>query len=89
MVSQRVWSLWFRQVVMVPVGHKEVAARAGVASTPKPWWVVVDSGTEEGVGRMVELGDALQAFAATVEVDGAGGYGQLASELGAMDGQKD
>ena len=49
---------------------------------------MVDSGTVEGVGRAVELGVALHAFAATVEVDGARGDGQLAPELEVLDGQK-
>ena len=35
----------------------------------------------EGARRAVELGVALQAFAATVEVDGALGDGQLAMQL--------
>ena len=42
----------------------------------------------EGVGRAVELGVALQAFAATVEVGGALGDGQLAMQLGDLGCQK-
>ena len=46
----------------------------------------MNSGTVEGVGighwcRAVELDEALQAFAAIVEVDGTGSDGQLATEL--------
>ena len=42
----------------------------------------------EGARKAVELGVALQAFAATVEVDGALGDGQLAMQLGDLSGQK-
>ena len=42
----------------------------------------------EGARRAVELGVALQAFAATVEVDGALGGGQLAMRLGDLGGKK-
>ena len=38
--------------------------------------------------RAVELDGALQAFAATVEVDGASGDGQLAKQLGDLGGQE-
>ena len=55
---------------------------AGEATVAESWWVVVDSSTVEWVGRAVELDVALQAFAATVEVDGASGDGQLAKQLG-------
>ena len=60
------------------------------AAAAKPWWVVVDSNTVEGVGRAVELDVALQAFVATVEVDGVLGDGQLAmhAQLGGLGGQK-
>ena len=44
--------------------------------------------TVEGAGRAEELGVALQAFVATVEVDGAKGDGQLAKQLGALGGQE-
>ena len=46
----------------------------------------MDSSTVEGVGRAVELDVALQAFVATVEVDGALGDGQLAMQLGDLGG---
>ena len=49
---------------------------------------MVDSSSVEGVGRAVELGVALKTFAATVEVDGALGDGQLAVQLGDLGGQK-
>ena len=42
----------------------------------------MDSSTGEGAGRAMGLGGALQAFAATVEVAGALGDGQLAMQLG-------
>ena len=58
-------------------------AEAGVkAAADESWWEVVDSSTMEGAGRAVELDMALRAFAATVEVDGALGDGQLAIQLG-------
>ena len=44
--------------------------------------------TAEGAARAVELSTALQAFAATVEVDGALGDGQLAVQLGNLGGQE-
>ena len=56
------------------------------AAAAESWWVVVDSSTVEGVGRAVELDVALQAFAATVGVDGALGDGQLAMQLGDLGG---
>ena len=43
---------------------------------------MVYSNTVEGAGRAVELNGTLQAFAATVEVAGALGDGQLAMQLG-------
>ena len=49
-------------------------------------WVVVDSSTVEGAGSTVELGMALRAFAANVEVDGALGDGQLAMQVGDLGG---
>ena len=49
--------------------------RARRAVGPEPWWAVVDSSTEDGVGGAVKLEEALRAFA--VEVDGAEGDGQL------------
>ena len=58
------------------------------AAADEPWWVVVDNSTMEGVGRTVELDTALQAFAATVEVGGAVGGGQLTMQLGDLGGQK-
>ena len=44
--------------------------------------------TEEGAGRVVELGVAIQAFVEAVEVDGAKGDGQLAKQLGDLGGQE-
>ena len=64
------------------------AAAVEEATAAESWWVVVDSSTVEGVGRAVELDVALQAFVATVEVDGAWGDGQLAMQLGDLGGQK-
>ena len=52
------------------------------------WWDVLDSDKMEGVGRAVELNMVLQAFAATVEVDGALDDGQLAMQFGGLGGQK-
>ena len=45
--------------------------------------------TVEGAARTMELELALQAFAATVEVDDAHGDGQLAKQLGDLGGQED
>ena len=65
----------------------EAGAEAGVeAAANVSWWEVVNSSTLEGAGRAVELDMALQAFAATVEVDGALGDGQLAMQLGDLGG---
>ena len=55
--------------------------RARRAAEPEPWWAVLDSGTEEGMGAVVELGEALEAFALSVEVAGLEGDGQLLTEL--------
>ena len=49
---------------------------AGEATVVESWWVVVDSSTVEGAGRVVELDVARQACVATVEVDGTWGDGQ-------------
>ena len=47
------------------------------------------SSTEDGVGGAAELEEAaLRAFAVAVEVNGAGGDGQLAAELGNMGGEE-
>ena len=51
-----------------------------------PWCGMGGSGKVLGVGRAVELKMALQAFAVTVEVDGALGGGQLAMQLGDLGG---
>ena len=48
----------------------------------------IDGSTAKGATRAVGLDMALQAFAATVEVDGALGGGQLAIQLGDLGGQK-
>ena len=45
---------------------------------------MVDSSTEDGVGGAVELEEAPEAFAISVEVAGLGEDGQLAAELGDM-----
>ena len=71
----------------------EAEAGAGAESEAEPapdesWWEVIYGSTTEGAARAVELGGALQAFAATVEVDGALGDGQLAIQLGDLGGQK-
>ena len=44
--------------------------------------------TAEGAARAVELDMALQTFAATVDVEGASGSGQLAKQLGDLSGQE-
>jgi hypothetical protein len=49
---------------------------------------VIYGSTMEGAARARELDGALQAFAATVEVDGAHGDGQLAKQLGDLGGQE-
>ena len=46
------------------------ADRARRAAEPEPWWAVLNSSTEDGVGGAVELGEALEAFAMSVEVAG-------------------
>ena len=46
------------------------AGRARSAAEPEPWWEVIDSSTEDGVGGEVELGEALEAVAMSVEVAG-------------------
>ena len=66
---------------------------AGAVSEAEPasdesWWEVIYGSTAEGAARVVELSMALQAFAATVEVDGALGDGQLAVQLGNLGGQE-
>ena len=71
----------------------EAEAGAGAESEvetadDESWWEVVDGSMMEGVGRAVELNMALQAFAATVEVDRALGDGQLAMQLGDLGGEK-
>ena len=48
----------------------------------------MDSSTGEGAGRAMGLGGALQAFAATVEVAGAPGDGQLDIQLGDLGGKR-
>ena len=52
------------------------------------WWEVVYSNTMEGAGRAMELEGALQTFAATVEVAGALGDGQLAKQMEDLGGQQ-
>ena len=49
------------------------AGRARKAAEPEPWWAVIDSSTEDSVGGAVDLEEALQAFAMSVEVDGLEG----------------
>ena len=62
-------------------------AEAGAEPEAQPaadesWWEVTYGSTLKGAARTKELDGALQAFAATVEVDGAHGDGQLAKQLG-------
>ena len=66
----------------------EEAAAAGLEAPAEFWWEVIYGSTVEGAARAVELDVALQAFAATVEVDGASGDGQLAKQLGDLSGQE-
>ena len=69
----------------------EAGAGAESEAEPAPdesWWEVIYGSTTEGTARAVEVGGALQAFAATVEVDGALGDGQLAIQLGDLGGQE-
>ena len=88
-VSQRVRNSWMG-LRIVPMAHKEVVLmwRLLLLGHGGWWLVVVDSSAVEGVGRAVELDVALQNFAATVEVNGAWGDGQLAMQLGDLGGQK-
>ena len=67
---------------------REEAAAAGLEAPAEVWWEAIRGNTEEGAARAVELDVALQAFAATVEVDGASGDGQLAKQLGNLSGQE-
>ena len=62
--------------------------RAWRAAEPEPSWAVVGSSTADGVGGAVELEEALRAFVAAVEVDGAEGDGQLVTKLGNMGGEE-
>ena len=66
----------------------EEAAAAGLEAPAEFWWEVIYGSTVEGAARAVELDVALQAFAATVEVDGASGDGHLARQLGDLSGQE-
>ena len=68
-------------------GGESVVEHAADECLDECWWVVVDSATVEGSRRAVELEVALQAFATTVELDGAFGDGQLALQLGDLGGQ--
>ena len=68
------------------------AAVAGAASSwrdaePEPWWAVIDSSTEDGVGGAVELEEVLGAFAMAVEVAGAEGNGRDPGFLCGVEGQ--
>ena len=47
----------------------------------------MDSSIDEDVSGAMELEEALRAFAVAVKVDGTGGDGQLAAELGDMGGE--
>ena len=67
-------------------GGEETPA-AGLEAPAEFWWEVIYGSTEEGAARAVELDVALQAFAATVNVDGASGDGQLAKQLSDLGGQ--
>ena len=75
-MSQRVRSSWLG-LRIVPVAHKEVLLlwRLLLLSHGGWWWTAVQ--WRVLAGRAVELDVALHAFAATVEVDGAWGDGQL------------
>ena len=71
----------------------EAEAGTGAESEAEPasdesWWEVIYGSTAEGAARAAELSMALQVFAATVEVDGALGDGQLAVKLGDLGGQE-
>ena len=69
----------------------ETGAGAGAEAEPAPdesWWEVIYGSTAEGAARAAELDTVLQAFAATVEVNGASGDGHLAKQLGDLGGQK-
>jgi hypothetical protein len=69
----------------------ETGAGAEAEAEPAPdesWWEVIYGSTAEGAARAAELDTVLQAFAATVEVDGASGDGHLAKQLGDLGGQK-
>ena len=57
------------------------ANRARRAAEPESWWAVLDSSTKDhGVGGAVELGEALEAFAMSVEVAELKGDSQLVTE---------
>ena len=67
-------------------GEEAAAARLGAPA--ESWWEVIYGSTVEGAARAVELDGALQAFAATVELDGDSGDGQLAKQLGDLGGRE-
>jgi hypothetical protein len=80
------WEDWDNENWVEGTGVDQVGAgaeaRAGEPeaepASDESWWEVIHGSTVEGAARATELGMALQAFAATVEVDGAHGDGQLA-----------
>ena len=90
------WVDWDRENRVEGTGANLEGAEAGAEAGDEPeadpaanesWWEVIYGNTVEGVGRAMKLDMALHAFAATVEVDGANGGGQLAKQLGGLGGQ--
>ena len=91
------WVDWDRENWVEGTGVDLEGAKAGaeVGAGPEAepaasesWWEVIYGNTVEGAGRATELDIALQAFAAAVEVDGAKGDGQLATQLGYLSNQE-
>ena len=90
------WEDWDKENWIEGTGVDQVGAgaeaRAGEPETEpasdESWWEVIYGSTIEGAARATELEEALQAFAATVEIDGAHGDGQLAKQLGDLGGQE-
>ena len=92
------WVDWDRENWVEGTGVNLEGAEAGARAGGEPeagpaadesWWeVIYGEGNGAGHDRAMELGTALQAFASTVEVDGAMGDGQLAKQLGDLGGQE-
>ena len=80
------WEDWDNENWVEGTGVDQVGAGAEARAdepetepaSDESWWEVTYGSTVEGAARATELEVALQAFAATVEVDGAHGDGQLA-----------